>query len=437
MVLEIKTGIIGDDGLKKDIFCELLSQHGILFEDTKQDSNNRYPCVIILEGKANSESIALNRCIEPKNIIHIDKEIPLENLILAFTGHYEALYLMDKLITPTISEHGLKILNLIRDCYFRVNIPFIQKWYWPNFAKACLIFTHDIDNLIPRDQNDFFSIIKYHILRKTNKDSSNILNIADIEFKSGIKSSFYFFSEYKEEAEFKIILAELKKRGFEIGLHGSLFSFQDINLLRDEIEKLSSISKTQIKGERQHGLNFLNPHTWRYLDGLHLEYDISFYYNDKIGFRNGICHPYHPFDVITGDKFNLIEIPACFMDFAAIHRGLSEKEIELIISELERAIFFNNGCLVVNFHNEYFGKNRFSFIDKSFYMLLQKASKGLFWTATAKECAEWWRKRESANVFLKEESGQNIVIVDKDISIRIYYPNGKQKNCVGGSKILL
>lgn len=434
--MEIKTGIIGEEGIKKDVVCELLSHQGIFFEDIKSDSNNNYPCVLVIEDKPGLEEIGLNKCLDPKNIIFIDRIIPLEKLIMAFTGHFEEPYLRDDLISPTISSYGLQILNLIKECYSRAGIPFIQKWYWPNFADACLIFTHDIDNLSPRSHWGMVSYIIYHMLKKINR-SSNILYIADIETKNKIKSSFYFFSEYKYKSEFEKILSVLEKKRFEIGLHGSLFSFQDPNILKYEIEKLSKTSKTQIMGERQHGLNFLNPYTWRYLDELNLEYDISFYYNDKSGFRGGICHPYHPFDVLTSKKFNLIEIPTSFMDFTAIHRSLTLNEILSCIEELEKAVFQHNGCLVVNFHNEYFGNRKFDHIEQSFKMLMQKASSGNYWIATAKECSQWWKKRAAANISLSEVEGKKIITVDKDLFIRIHYPDGKRKDFNGVSKIFL
>lgn len=434
--MEIKTGVIGEEGIRKDVVCELLSQHGILYEDIKQGLNNKYPCILLIEYNIESEKIGLNKCLNPENIIHIERIISIEKLIQACTGHFEEPYLMDELIEPKISEYGIKILNLIKECYSRVDIPFIQKWYWPNFAEACLIFTHDIDNLSPRNKNGIFSYIKHFVLKKLNR-SSNVLEIADIENKNNIKSSFYFFSDYKNNSEFKKILSILEKRGFEIGLHGSLFSYQDITLLKNEIEKLSITSKTLISGERQHCLNFLNPHTWRYLDGLNLEYDLSFFYNDKIGFRCGICHPYHPFDALTFKKFNLIEIPTPFMDFTAIHRQLSENEIVSWIENLEKAILLNNGCLVVNFHNEYFGNRKYNHIENSFRMLMKKASSGSYWIATAKECSQWWKKRASASIYVNEDDVKDVLIVDKDIFIRIFYPDGKRKDFNGISNILL
>ena len=435
--MEIKTGIIGPEGIRKNILHELLSQQGVLFEDVDKYQVKKYPCVIILDGGKNVESITYARCVDTKNIIHIDKVIPIEKLMLAFTGHFEEPYRMNNLLQPVISGYGLKILNLIRACYLRANTPFIHKWYWPNFANACLIVTHDIDNLIPSNNNSLFSFIKNYILRKINMKHSNVVDIANIEFKSGIKSSFYFFSEYKKQQEFENVLAELKMKGFEIGLHGSLFSFQNENLLKLEMEKLSYTSKIEVRGERQHGLNFLNPHTWRYLDKLDFEYDTSFYYNDKIGFRCGICHPYHPFDILTDEKFNLIEIPTCFMDFSAICNEFTENDIESVMDELENAVCLNNGCFVVNFHNEYFGNKRYAHIDNIFKSILQKGSGGAYWIATAEECARWWKKREFTDVYSIDVNGKSVVVVDRDLFIKVYYPDGTQKEYSDVVEILI
>ena len=184
-------------------------------------------------------------------------------------------------------------------------------------------------------------------------------------------------------------------------------------------------------------MNFLNPHTWRYLDKLHFEYDTSFYYNDKIGFRGGICHPFHPFDILTGEKFNLIEIPTCFMDFSVICNELTENDLESVIDELEKAVCLNNGCFVVNFHNEYFGNKRYAHINNIFKSILQKGSDEAYWVATAEECARWWKKRELADVYLSDISGKSVVVVDRDLFIKVYYPDGSQKEYSDVTEIVL
>jgi hypothetical protein len=43
-------------------------------------------------------------------------------------------------------------------------------------------------------------------------------------------------------------------------------------------------------------------------------YDTTFGYNDLVGFRNGMCYPFRPYNLNTASEVNILEIPLALMD---------------------------------------------------------------------------------------------------------------------------
>ena len=49
-------------------------------------------------------------------------------------------------------------------------------------------------------------------------------------------------------------------------------------------------------GYRNHYLRFKLPETWKYLADAGFEYDTTLGYSNALGYRNGMCHPFRPYD---------------------------------------------------------------------------------------------------------------------------------------------
>ena len=195
------------------------------------------------------------------------------------------------------------------------------------------------------------------------------------------------------------IFNQIINTGCEIGLHGSMWSFQSHKKIIKEKSIVEDLSKTKVTGIRQHYLNFLVPHTWRYQEKAGFEYDTTFSYNDTIGFRSGLCFPHHPFDVLTKKKFGLLELPMSFMDATTLINNLSSDEILITLTRLREIVDRFYGALILNFHSGVHNKEIYpnyenAYIDSLDYV----ADNNYYWIATASECATWWRKRENSNI---------------------------------------
>lgn len=428
---QLKTGIVGKEEIHVQIICELLNQQGIIFEKINQDMfpQNKYPCIVAVNMSNEKSELAKSYCVNgERGIIKLEIKDSVYNSLAGIDDHP---YLNDSLCDPIISKYALELSTKIKEVYHLHQLPFVQKFFWPNFSNSCCVMTHDIDSLNnpPSFKKNTLEWIRYAYYNLSDKAySSNIPLMLEEESKRDIRSSFYFFSDYgKYNQDFVKYLDQIKKAKCEIGLHGSLNSFQSPNMLSQEIEALEELTETKIRGERQHTLNFLIPHTWRYQDQIGLDYDHTFYYNDKFGFRAGICHPYHPFDPLKNMRFNLLEIPTSFMDFTAIANKLTLEEQKEVINKLGKAIEKYHGCLVVNFHNLYINEKRYPSVFRLYKYTLDYIREKGYWVATAEECAQWWRKRETANLDINLIGNILQVISDTSLPLCIEVPSGKRQ----------
>lgn len=441
--ITLKSVLIGNYSLEFNVIKELLNQQGIIYseincDESSYDNNDElhdsiFPCVILTDYSKESLEIAMRVCTSETYILKAVDELPLKEIILSLMGMCEKAYLKNNLLEPFLTACAFRLVDKIKKCFHSQNLPFAHKWFWPNFKKVCCVITHDIDTLnnSPTIENLKLSDCIYYpysrfILKKPYE--SNIKKILNMESKINMNSSFYFFSNYNQyHKEFIDVLNFIKKEGHEIGLHGSLYSFQNPNLLIKEKNDLDNAGKINTIGERQHTLNFLVPHTWRYQEEAGFEYDLSFYYNDKIGFRTGICHPYHPFDVLNNTKFNLLELPTCFMDWTVIYLGKSLEEIKCTLDALFFQAYSYKGCLIFNFHNMYISKKRYNLLYDLFKYVLNTIAENnaSYWTTTAKSCNNWWRLRENASVDIVMDRRTICCNSLVDLPIYIELPEGR------------
>ena len=388
---------------------ELLNHQGVIFEEFNEEKD--YPCVI----STGDEHNYINR----DNVIVADNIVPMGKIASALAGTSNKNFNELK-----VNKYEVKLVEEIKKAFFAQNLPLIRKWFWPNFAKYCCIVTHDIDRLsIPPNSarketsnliKVFMHVIYYYqnyILRKKKfKDYIDV--IIALENKYNIKSSFYFFPDYHEHEEFITIVNKLKRGNFEVGLHSNSTNLEQLEKEKQELEKY--LGRT-VFGSRQHGLNFSVPQTWQYQEKL-LDYDLSFYRNEEFGFRAGLCFPYRPLNTNS-----IIEIPTSFMDWTALDKKMTyvqiKEELLTILKEIEKY----NGCLVLNFHNEYFNKIVFPHIHETFIDILEYTQKKDYWVTTARECVDWWKKRESVEIDIRLENNKIIGTSSDEVPVIIEY----------------
>ncbi len=243
-----------------------------------------------------------------------------------------------------------------------------------NRLKVAL--THDIDRTTKTYQyfSHFFKALKnldfksatyqFTSFSQSEEVYWNFEDIIEIENKYGVKSTFFFLiesipfelfniSNWKlslgrydiQEPRINEIIRYLDKNDWEIGLHGSFRSFNDVDLLKKEKMILEKLLGHQIIGIRQHYLN-LNKNTWKFQKEAGFKYDASWGPKRDIGFKEERIAPFFPLN----DKF--IVFPLAVMDF----NYLNSIERKTTLQNIINLCLKHNAILVVNWHNDCFNE---------------------------------------------------------------------------------
>lgn len=190
--------------------------------------------------------------------------------------------------------------------------------------------------------------------------------------KRNLKSAFYFLSSSSPEMtiqypvtlpHMQTLLQTIDKRGHEIGIHGFYGTylnnkvFQDDVLLLQAILKMFGISQ-EIKGGRQHYLQWQNPDTFNVWENAGMRYDSTLSFADMPGFRCGTCYEYSVYNCITRRKLKLKERPLIAMECSIIaerymNLGLTDDALQ-VFKNLKDQCKYYSGNFVLLFHNTEF-----------------------------------------------------------------------------------
>jgi len=284
------------------------------------------------------------------------------------------------------------------------------KFYYPDNKKFAVCLTHDIDYIYPAKKKALFeslkSIIKLKILNSINNLASifdrklnpwwNIKDIINLEKKYNAKSSFYFLVLDQVSLDFHYDLKDLEidlgfilDNNFEIGLQGNHKSYQSFKEIKDMKIKLEKYIDKKIIGYRNHYLKFKIPDTWEFLSDAGFKYDTTLGYPDCVGFRNGMCHPFKPYNLKTNKKIDIFEIPLIIMDktlfkYMKLDYYKAWNVTKLLIDVVEK----NNGVITILWHNNFFNDKNFKFYEK----ILKYCFKKKAWMTSASEISDFWSK---------------------------------------------
>ena len=254
------------------------------------------------------------------------------------------------------------------------------KIQYPENAPFAVCLTHDVDSVytsIPaKGLSVFRHLIKGNVTEAFHTISEmrsrkiplwNFSKIMDIEEKFGAKSSFYFMVENPEENDYTYSIEDLSPgireiidRGWEVGLHGGHTTYLNVQEMKKKKERLERVSHKPVIGYRNHFLRFIVPDTWEYLSKSGFKYDTTFGYADCTGFRNGMCHPFRPFNLTTEHEIEIMEIPLIVMDntLDQTYMRLDSDEKWENIKQLIDTVETNHGVFTLLWHNSYFtGEN--------------------------------------------------------------------------------
>jgi hypothetical protein len=202
---------------------------------------------------------------------------------------------------------------------------------WPDGKHFAFILSHDVD---------------------TRKGYEDVLKLAAIEEKLGFRSTFNFVPERYGEISLELI-AELRKRGFGVGVHGLkhdgklFFSKRTFN---KRAEKINGYLK------KWHCRGFSSPsmhHRQDWLNVLDIDYSISTFDTDPFEPQpDGVAtiFPIMVENETTGNGY--VELPYTMPQDSTLFLILQEKTINIWKTKLDW-IVKHGGMALVNTHTDY------------------------------------------------------------------------------------
>lgn len=276
-----------------------------------------------------------------------------------------------------------------------------KKSIYPDNAQFAVCLTHDVDTLNPtvktvlkQTRHTLFRSLAHAkgirikallnewsaLFRKAFAYESywNFDTIRRIERKFGFNSTYNVFAHtpantngfipwlYNPEyditnhRQLQNTLKSLQDEGDEIAVHGSYESYASSKLLTGEIDTISKVFNSPVRGGRQHFLQYDSTRTPKIHRAAGLEYDTSLGFRDTNGFRAGCCIPFFPYDHETGQTISVIQFPLVIMDGVLFDREASStEEAWSDVKGLLTHVKDTRGCCSILWHNHVFDETIF------------------------------------------------------------------------------
>jgi peptidoglycan/xylan/chitin deacetylase (PgdA/CDA1 family) len=247
---------------------------------------------------------------------------------------------------------------------------------YPDDKKFAVCLTHDVDDIYPTLAHSVISSlyciknfdmvgakkqIKWKFAGREYSPYRNFKEIIKLEERHNAKSSFYFMTTDRDIIRFRYNIKELENdlsyiagKGWEVGLHGGYYSYNNFEYINSEKRSLEDLLGNKVIGYRNHYLRFKIPDTWELLAKAGFKYDTTLGYDDMIGFRNGMCHPFKPYNLETEKLIDIFEIPLCIMDVTFLEMKSKLNQSFELAKELINTTEKYGGVLTLLWHNNIF-----------------------------------------------------------------------------------
>ena len=287
---------------------------------------------------------------------------------------------------------------------------------YPDNKPFAVCLTHDIDSLyssylsrfyhialslLNKDKAEFIRYLKSLINRK--KPLTNLIEIMALEEGFHAKSSFYMMAlkpgerDFNYDVEdFRDLIREIDAKGWEIGLHGGHEAWNSLEILTREKKRLEDALGKEVIGYRNHYLHFKVPDTWEILHKAGIKYDATLGYADCAGFRNGMCHPYYPYNLNTGETIEIMEVPLIVMDGTLFdgYMRLERDDAFRLVTELIDAVEKVHGVFTLLWHNSYLIEGTWQ--REMYERILAYCHQKNAWMTSGKEIYDWYHEQQLA-----------------------------------------
>jgi peptidoglycan/xylan/chitin deacetylase (PgdA/CDA1 family) len=356
----------------------------------------------------------------------LPKDFSVETVVPGYA--FNVLNPLGLLYRPVVDEHYLENGG--------------EKPVWPEGKPFAVCLTHDVDEVSLATLKQSFRAKLLQLA--TTKSAYDKLKISlgfasalikaygrrnqrdplhcyetwlNIEKEAGARSTFFFWpglgsvskrhdSDCLYELHDSIVfdnqkcsiaemIQEIDCRGWEIGLHPSWYSVNDINELKRQKESLENVIGHEIVSVRQHYLHYDIRTTPKIHTAAGFKYDSTLGFNDNIGFRFGTCYPWNLHDLEANEALSILEIPLIIQDTAMLGsvKGMSLDEdtsfqyVVQIIQSVEKV----GGILTVLWHPNYIIRPEWWNL---YLRILQYLKSKNAWFGSVQEVGSWWQAQK-------------------------------------------
>ena len=153
------------------------------------------------------------------------------------------------------------------------------------------------------------------------------------------------------------MIREIDHRGWEIGLHPSWCSFNDLGEMKRQKTAIETALGHDVVSVRQHYLHYDIRVTPRIQTEAGLLYDSTLGFNNNIGFRFGTCYPWRLYDLQAEEELPILEVPLIIQDGALLSQTkgmrLDEETAFQYVMQLTEAVERVGGVLTLLWHPNY------------------------------------------------------------------------------------
>ena len=283
---------------------------------------------------------------------------------------------------------------------------------YPDNRQFAVCLTHDVDEIYPPlkhtllsaltflKKRDFFGLREQVFWKQHGKKKSpywNFQKIMDLEEKYGACSSFYFLATDADIYRFRYHIEDLEDelgqitdKGWEVGLHGGYYAYDNLEEILVEKKRLEQVLGGKVTGYRNHYLRFKVPDSWEYLAKAGFKYDTTFGYNEMVGFKNGMCHPFRPYNLQSGREVNILEIPLTIMDSTLFEMVTSYNEAWDLAKRLVDTVASCHGVFTLNWHSDSFTCPFKERRPELYEKILKYCSDQQAWLTNGAALWRWW-----------------------------------------------
>ena len=351
-----------------------------------------------------------------------------------YSGAFTRLGSIGLLERPFINHMALALERRIEACAAARGQTLERVQRWKGGARFAVALTHDVDDVTLRSVGNAWRLLRQARSPGSYAFRGGLTAMARAltrtpgtpdpywsferwmgeEERRGFRSSFYICSpapsqrhEYDalytlddslmyEGRRIRVVglLKEMRRRGHEVGLHGSYLSHRSSSELTRQRAQIESGGGAGISGIRQHFLRFEIGETWAAQAASGFAYDTTLGYNEALGFRAGIAAPFRPWESHSGQIHGPWQLPLTAMDGTLFRTlKLDEPGVVTAVSRHLDAVEAVGGLAVLLWHPNAVDGRSFPGWWGSYLSILDELARRGAWVSSAGEIARWWSDR--------------------------------------------